>query len=169
MTSTLVVIYINKPGILVIEHIDKGYILFKRPIISEDHGWNYTWISTSVPITTKVVRIKPRSWRGVLDTTFCDVCQWLATGQWFSQGTPVSSTNKTDQHDIAEILLKVALNTINKPITNIEIILRNSIYENNSIENDGTSPEIMVSTCGVRGMFGFYKEMSLANHNREFG
>jgi hypothetical protein len=32
--------------------------------------------------------------------------------QWFSQGTPVSLTNKTDRHDITEILLKVALNTI---------------------------------------------------------
>ena len=31
-------------------------------------------------------------------------CQWLATGQWFSPGTPVSSTNKTDCHDITEIL-----------------------------------------------------------------
>jgi hypothetical protein len=30
----------------------------------------------------------------------------------FSQGTPVSSTNKTDCHDIIEKLLKVALNTI---------------------------------------------------------
>jgi hypothetical protein len=30
---------------------------------------------------------------------------------WFSPGTPVSSTNKTDRHDITEILLKVALNT----------------------------------------------------------
>jgi hypothetical protein len=30
------------------------------------------------------------------DTTLCDkVCQWLATGQWFSPGTRVSSTNKT--------------------------------------------------------------------------
>jgi hypothetical protein len=28
--------------------------------------------------------------------------------------SPVSSTNKTDLHDIAEILLKVALNTINQ-------------------------------------------------------
>jgi len=27
-------------------------------------------------------------------------------------GTPVSSTNKTDRHNITEILLKVALNTI---------------------------------------------------------
>ena len=27
----------------------------------------------------------------------------------FSTGTPVSSTNKTDRHDITELLLKVAL------------------------------------------------------------
>jgi hypothetical protein len=47
-------------------------------------------------------------------TTLCDkVCQWLATGLWFSPGTPVSSTSKTDRHDITEILLKVVLNTIN--------------------------------------------------------
>jgi hypothetical protein len=46
-------------------------------------------------------------------TTLCDkVCQWLATGWWFSPGPPVSSTNKTDSHVIAEILLKVVLNTI---------------------------------------------------------
>ena len=45
--------------------------------------------------------------------TLCDkVCQWFATGRWFSLGHPVSSTNKTDCHDITEILLKVALNTI---------------------------------------------------------
>jgi hypothetical protein len=30
----------------------------------------------------------------------------------FSPGPPVSSTNKTDRHDITELLLKVALNTI---------------------------------------------------------
>jgi hypothetical protein len=33
----------------------------------------------------------------------------LAHGRWFSPGTPASSTIKTDRHDIAEILLKVAL------------------------------------------------------------
>ena len=27
--------------------------------------------------------------------------------------TPIASTNKTDRHDIAEILLKVSLNTVN--------------------------------------------------------
>jgi hypothetical protein len=44
----------------------------------------------------------------------CDkVCQWLATGRWFSPGTLFSSTNKIDRHNITEILLKVVLNTIN--------------------------------------------------------
>jgi hypothetical protein len=33
----------------------------------------------------------------------------------FSTGTPVSLTNKTDFHDITELLLKVALNTIKQP------------------------------------------------------
>jgi len=47
---------------------------------------------------------------------FCDkVCQWLVTGLRFSPGTPVSSSNKIDHHNITEILLKVALNTINQP------------------------------------------------------
>jgi hypothetical protein len=31
------------------------------------------------------------------------VCQWLGTGWWFSLGTLVSSTNKTNCHDITEI------------------------------------------------------------------
>jgi hypothetical protein len=45
-------------------------------------------------------------------TLYDKVCRWLATGRCFFPGSPVSSTNNTDRHDIAEILLKVALNTI---------------------------------------------------------
>ena len=41
------------------------------------------------------------------------VYQLLAQGRWFSPGTPASSTTNTGGHDIAEILLKVALNTKN--------------------------------------------------------
>jgi len=37
------------------------------------------------------------------------VYQFLAQGRWFSLGTPASSTTNTGHHDIAEILLKVAL------------------------------------------------------------
>jgi hypothetical protein len=36
---------------------------------------------------------------------------------FISSGTPVSTTNKPDRHDITEILLKVALNTITFPTT----------------------------------------------------
>jgi hypothetical protein len=35
----------------------------------------------------------------------------LAHGRWFFPGTPASSTTTTGRHDIAEILLTVALNT----------------------------------------------------------
>jgi hypothetical protein len=42
----------------------------------------------------------------------CDtIYQLLAYRRWFS---PASSTTKIGRHDIAEILLKVALNTINQ-------------------------------------------------------
>ena len=40
------------------------------------------------------------------------VSDLLQVDRWFSPGTPVSFTNKTDHHNINEILLKVALNTI---------------------------------------------------------
>jgi len=48
-------------------------------------------------------------------------------GRWFSPGTPASSSPKTGRHDIAEILLKVALNTINQSIKAFMMI--NFIYE----------------------------------------
>ena len=57
----------------------------------------------SVPITTDVVSSNIDQGEVYNIINLCDkVCQWRAT----------SSTNKTDRHDITEILLKVALNTI---------------------------------------------------------
>ena len=49
-----------------------------------------------------------------LATASDKVYQLLAHGRWFSPGTPASSTTKTGCHDIAEILLKVALSTKNQ-------------------------------------------------------
>ena len=49
------------------------------------------------------------------------VCQWLVTDQWFSPGHSVFATNKTDRHNITEILLIVALNTI-KPNHSVLIV-----------------------------------------------
>jgi hypothetical protein len=65
----------------------------------------------SVAITTEVVSSNPA--HGEVFSIQHYVIQFvskLATGQWFSPGTPVSCTNKTDRHDITGILLKVALN-----------------------------------------------------------
>jgi hypothetical protein len=51
------------------------------------------------------------------------VYQLLAHSRWFSPGTPASSTTKTGRHDIAEILLKVALNTKNQNQSNQSNVL----------------------------------------------
>ena len=56
------------------------------------------------------------------------VYQLLSHGRWFSPGTPASSTTKTGRHDIAEILLKVALNAIN---LNLNLVAR-SLQKSNS-------------------------------------
>jgi hypothetical protein len=42
------------------------------------------------------------------------VTSMVSHGRWFSPCIPASSTTKTGRHDIAEILLKVALTTINQ-------------------------------------------------------
>ena len=68
----------------------------------------------SVPIiTNRRCEFEPRPGEVYSHTTLCDqVRQFLGTGLWFSPGTPVSSTKKkqqqkTDRHDITEIVLKV--------------------------------------------------------------
>jgi hypothetical protein len=58
-------------------------------------------------------------------------------GRSFSLGTPVSSINKTDSHDITEILLKVALNTI----MIIIYVVINLIQENQAMYNFPFCPD----------------------------
>jgi hypothetical protein len=43
-----------------------------------------------------------------------------------SPGTPVSSTNKTDRHDITEILLEMALNPTNH--SNLDLAHMNNCF-----------------------------------------
>jgi len=64
-----------------------------------------------VPITTKVVSSNPVHGKVYLIPHYVIM---FVSGLWFSPGTPVSSTNKTDDHDITEILSKVELNTIHQ-------------------------------------------------------
>jgi hypothetical protein len=56
----------------------------------------------SVHVTTNVVSSNPAQVRCTLYKLCDKVFQSLATCQWFSPGTPVSSTNKTGRHDISE-------------------------------------------------------------------
>ena len=71
----------------------------------------------SLPITTKVVSSNPVHGEvySIQHYVIKFVSDLRQVGVFFP-GNPVSSTNKTDRHDIAEILLKVALNTINQTI-----------------------------------------------------
>ena len=67
---------------------------------SDDRHWLHRWCHI---YCQTILGRNPTDW-------------WFNVGKvaslWFFQGTPVSSTNKTDCHDITEILLKVVLNTI---------------------------------------------------------
>ena len=76
----------------------------------------------SVPITTKVVSSNPAD--GEVYSIQHYVIQLVSDMRhvWFSPGIPVASTNKTDHHDITEIFLKVALNTIT--LTTIKVNTR---------------------------------------------
>ena len=91
------------------------YSIYSHDKIIVDHIINYSnllfistlrWLDDILNSYWNVVSANPARAR-------CDkVCHWLAAGQWFSPGTSVSSTNKTDCQYIplTEILLKVVLN-----------------------------------------------------------
>ena len=71
----------------------------------------------SVPITAKVVSLNPV--HGEVYSIQHYVIKFASDLRWFSPGTQVTSTNKTDRHDIAEILLKVVLNIIKQTNKNL--------------------------------------------------
>ena len=65
----------------------------------------------SVPITTKVVSSNLAYDVAYSTQHYVINLSVTCAGRWFSLGTQVSSTNKTDRHDVTVILLKVAMNT----------------------------------------------------------
>ena len=111
-----------------------------------------------MPITTNVVTLNPA--HGGVYSIQCDkVCQSLATGRRFSQGTLVSSTNKTDSHDITEILLKVALNTITITISGIIKYAQSQKIENQKLLSCRFFSFVMIpySSC----FFGVFSTFSV--------
>jgi len=123
-------------------------------------SWIYNYLCNQCPLPPRLwVRISIRA----RCTTLCDkVCKWLATGRCFSVGPPVSFTNKTDRHDITEILLKVTLNTIKQttdggkhrttPLTNIKWLTVNHIMLNHI---GGVMVSVLASSVVDRGWLVF--------------
>jgi hypothetical protein len=70
-----------------------------RSEIRPSWSWSYdSWINNYI-CNPYLSPLKLRIRIPFMAIKHCDkVCQWLATGRWFSPGTPVSSSNKTDRH-----------------------------------------------------------------------
>jgi hypothetical protein len=92
--------------------ISSTYIyIYINYVLCENQGLLWSWSYGSLIneylcnqcISPLTLWVRIPLMRGVPDTTLCaEGCWWLAAGQWFSPGTPVFSTNKTDRHDIIE-------------------------------------------------------------------
>ena len=81
-----------------------SYLVNESQIIINDYyHWNCEFESRFLTRCT---------WYNIIDKGF----QWLISSRWIYLGSPVSSINKTGSHDITEILLKVAFNTITTPL-----------------------------------------------------
>jgi hypothetical protein len=97
-------------------------VLYKNTLFSYD--WTKTWLPLAVcmPNTSKLLFKSHTAIGFYVKTMFAHGSHhgwklWspdtiLKVYYPRTPGTPVSSTNETDCHDITEILLKVALNTI---------------------------------------------------------
>ena len=84
------------------------------PLIEKGPGGSISQV-VGLPITKTAcvhARLCRLQKRGALGAASDKVYQLLVHGQWFSPGTLASSITKTGHHDIAEILLEVALSTV---------------------------------------------------------
>ena len=74
-------------------------------------GFWYEWAKWHPMLSNNHYIVYIRTVRIYLYTCIC-----IVTISFYSLGSPFYSINKTDRHDITDILLKVALNTINQTI-----------------------------------------------------
>jgi hypothetical protein len=84
-----------------------GSIIFKEWRVTRTFSYTYKPITNTAWVRARLCKLQKGCTR--LAAASDKVYQLLAHGRWFSPGTPASSTIKTGRHDIAEILLKVAL------------------------------------------------------------
>ena len=82
-----------------------------------------------------------------LRTVGHEVYQLLTNGRWLSPDTLVSSTTKFGHHDIAEILLKVALNTKHQKIKSMLKGKKHKLYGRDSVTSILRGPTIKPRLC----------------------
>ena len=86
--------------------LNQYYAIWSNIINNNDINWLFLyWSRHKISVSAKggpiQLMLRVRIPLMARCTTLCDkVCQWLTTGWWYSPGTLVSSTNKTDHHDI---------------------------------------------------------------------
>ena len=73
---------------------------------------SYKPINNATWVRARICKLQKRCTRP--EAASDKVYQLLAHGRWFSPETPTSFITKTGRHEIAEILLKVALKAINQ-------------------------------------------------------
>ena len=86
-----------------------------KPFISSVVGLpnnSYKPITNTAWVSARLCKLQ--KWCTRLADASDKASQLLAHGRWLSLSTPTSSTTETGRQDIAEILLKVALSTINQ-------------------------------------------------------
>ena len=72
------------------------------------------FVDQYLKVDVYILKTLGKTEEAIKNIRFWHVYQLLADSRWFSPGTPEYSTTQTGRHDIAEILLKVALSTINQ-------------------------------------------------------
>jgi hypothetical protein len=114
-------------------------IVYKGPSWPWSYGsWMYNYLCNQClsPLMLWVrISIRARC------TTLCDkfVSDLRQVG-WFYPCPPISSTNKTDHHDMTEILLKVVLNTIKQ--INKHILHKSLTYSRTCCSSDNQASGI---------------------------
>ena len=96
-----------------------------------------------------------------LAATSDKVYQLLAHGRWFSVGILASSITKTGRHDIAEILLKMVLNTINQ-------INQTSVYSENNSRSQGCSVYTSFTVILYTIIISLIDTFNIVYHHHQF-
>ena len=94
-----------------------GSIIFKEWRVTRTFSYTYKPITNTAWVRARLCKLQKGC--TLLEAASDKAYQLLAHGRWFS---PASSTAKTGHHDVAEILLKVALNTNNQTINQITLV-----------------------------------------------